>query len=72
MRGVFGRAAAKDPAFPYSSQLKRSHIVWDEVSLDKWLADPDSFVPGNDMSFRVGSASERAEIIAYLKQLAAK
>ena len=71
MRAVFGRAAARDAAFAYSDELKRAHLVWDENTLDKWLADPDSLVPGNDMGFRVNDATERAHIIAYLKQLAA-
>jgi hypothetical protein len=31
--------------------------VWDEKSLDKWLTDPDAFLPGNDMDFLVSKAS---------------
>ncbi len=45
---------------------------WDETTLNKWLADPDCLVPGSDMSFRLDNAAERADIIAYLKQLANK
>lgn len=72
VRDIFGRPAARDSHFTYSDELKRAHLVWDEATLDKWLADPDSLVPGNDMSFRLSSASERADIIAYLKQLSRK
>src|ERR1041384_8062015 len=65
LRSVFGRAVASAPQFPiYSDALKQSHITWDEVTLDKWLTDPDSFIPGNDMPFRVENAAERADIIA--------
>jgi cytochrome c len=67
MRGIFGRPAARDAKFLYSDELKRSRLVWDEATLDQWLADPDKLVPGNDMGFRIASASERADIIAFLK-----
>ena len=72
LRGVFGRRAAGDPRFPYSDALRGSKVIWDEANLDRWLADPDALVPGNDMSFRLDDAGERAAIIAYLKTLPAK
>jgi cytochrome c len=69
LRGVYGRTSGTVPSFTYSDALKNSHITWDDRSLDKWLTDPEKLVPNNDMAFRVGSAEERSEIIAYLKQL---
>jgi cytochrome c len=72
LRSVFGRPAARDAQFPYSDALKQARVSWDEVTLDKWLTDPESLVPGNDMSFRLDNAAERADIIAYLKQLGGK
>ncbi|HYW48576.1 MAG TPA: c-type cytochrome [Bryobacteraceae bacterium] len=72
LRGVFGRAAGRDPQFPYSDALKRSRVTWNEGTLDKWLADPESLVPGTDMPFRLSNAAERADIIAYLKGLPGK
>ena len=55
--------------FKYSTALEKAGITWDEEKLDKWLTDPDSLVPDNDMSFRVPKQEERALIIAYLKSL---
>jgi cytochrome c len=72
LRGVFGRPAARDEQFPYSNALKSAGVTWDEAKLDKWLADPDNLVPNSDMSFRLDNAAERADIIAYLKQLPGK
>ena len=69
LRGVYGRQAGSLPAFPYSDALRQSGVVWDAKSLDLWLADPDRFVPDNDMAFRVASPGERAAIIGYLNQL---
>jgi cytochrome c len=71
LRGVFGRTAGAIHTFQYSEALKSSHLVWDPATLDKWLQDPDSVVPDNDMSFRLESQAERAAIIEYLKGLTA-
>ena len=69
LRGVFGRAAGAVHTFQYSDALKSSHVVWDATTLDKWLQDPDSIVPDNDMSFRLDNKAERTAIIEYLKRL---
>ena len=70
-RGVFGREAARAPGFAYSDALKASHLVWDEASLDRWLADPEKLVPGQRMGVNVPEAAARRDLIAYLKQAAA-
>jgi cytochrome c len=72
LRGVFGRAAAAIQTFNYSDAVKSSRITWDESTLDKWLAEPDSIIPDNDMSFRLENIRERAAIIDYLKQMSLK
>jgi cytochrome c len=69
LRGVVGRAAGSVKTFQYSEALKNAKYTWDEATLDKWLSDPDSVVPDNDMSFRVPKQEERAAIISYLKSL---
>ncbi len=69
LRGVFGRKAGTVPGFIYSEALRKTNVIWDSESLDKWLTDPDKFIPENDMDFQVKDADERAAIIAYLKQL---
>ena len=69
LRGIFGRAAASVSSFPYSKSLRKSGVVWNTGSLDKWLTDPDGFIPDNNMAFRVGSKTERAAIIEYLKEV---
>ena len=69
LRGVVGRKAGTIGGYPYSDALKASGIIWDTAAIDKWLADPDAVVPGNDMSFRVSTAGERVAIIEYLRTL---
>jgi cytochrome c len=69
LRGVYGRTSGTVASFQYSNALKTAHITWDATSLDKWLADPEKLVPDSDMAFQLVRAEERADIIAYLKQL---
>jgi cytochrome c len=72
LRGVVGRAAGSVHTFKYSDAVKASQITWDAVALDKWLEDPDSVIPDNDMSFRLDSKTERTAIIDYLRHMATK
>jgi cytochrome c len=72
LRGVYGRKAGKDPQFTYSDAVKNASVTWDESTLDRWLNDTESVIPDNDMSFRLNDPAERANIIAYLKQLSGK
>ncbi len=69
LRGVFGRPAGKQANFPYSDGLKGAKFVWDKSTLEKWLTDPESVVPGTDMAFRLSDKTERERIITYLQQL---
>jgi len=66
-RGVFGRPAGSLSDFDYSPALKTSRITWNDDTLDRWLTDPQAFVPGSRMRFRLGDAQSRADVIAYLK-----
>ena len=67
--GVFGRRAGSLPGFDYSPAMRRSKIVWNEKTLDAFIADPMKNVPGTAMTFAgVADAKERADLIAWLKQ----
>jgi cytochrome c len=67
LRGVYGRVAGSVDSFEYSDALKKSKILWNDESLEKWLADPEQLVPNNNMAFHLDKAAERLDIIAYLK-----
>lgn len=68
-RGVFGRRAGGLPDYPYSPAVAATDLVWDDVTLDRWLTDPQALIPGQKMNFRVTLAADRADIIAYLRTL---
>jgi cytochrome c len=67
-RGVVGRKAGMAPDFSYSPALKESGVEWTPANLDKWLTDPQGFVKGARMGFRLADAQRRADVIAYLAQ----
>jgi cytochrome c len=71
-RGVYGRKAGSVGDFDYSSAVKNSPVVWADTTLDKWLTDPQSLIPGQRMNFRVNTPGDRADIIAYLKKESGK
>ena len=72
LRGVFGRSSGSVPGFDYSPALQKAHIVWNEATLEKWLADPDALVPGNAMEFHVAKPQERRDLIRFLRDSAPK
>lgn len=71
-RGVFGRESGLATGYTYSPALKSAHVTWDEVSLLRWLTDPEKLVPGQKMYVSVPDAGERTDLVAYLKTLVLK
>jgi cytochrome c len=72
LQGVYGRTTGSVADYAYSPTLKKSHVVWDQSTLDKWLTDPDAFISGNEMDFLVSKAQERSDLIAFLRQTSSK
>ncbi|GAB4480645.1 MAG: cytochrome c [Burkholderiaceae bacterium] len=68
-RGVFGRRAGAAAGFDYSPALRASRLVWNARTLDAWLADPERTIPGQAMGYRVDDERDRADLIAYLRDL---
>lgn len=68
--GVVGAPAASRGDFKYSPALSNSGVVWDEATLDAFLANPQKVVPGTMMAFGgVANEEQRKEIIDYLATL---
>lgn len=68
--GLLGRRAGSVPDFAYSPALKRSAIVWDDESLDRFLAAPMKVVPGTSMTYDgIPDRRDRADLIAYLRRV---
>ncbi len=71
-RGVVGRKAGGVPGFAYSPALRAATIVWDGDNLDRWLADPQALIPGQQMNVVTRDAKIRADIVAYLSAQSAE
>ena len=51
----------------YSPAMKRSGIAWTAETLDKYVADPQAFIPANRMPYAgMADAGDRADLLAYL------
>lgn len=71
--GIFGREAGTTKGFKYSKAMKASKVVWDDASLDKYLTKPKKFMKGTKMAFPgLKKPADRANVIAYMKSVAAK
>ena len=68
LNGVAGRKAGAKAGYADSAALLRANLVWDDATLDAWLARPAKLVPGTKMIFEgVARPEDRAALIAYLK-----
>jgi cytochrome c len=69
---IIGRQVGSLPNYGYSSAMKNAGFVWNTENLDRFIADADEVVPGNNMKPYGGlaSASSRAKVIAFLQSRA--
>jgi cytochrome c len=68
LHDIIGRQAGILPDYGYSSAMKNADFVWDERTLDRFIADPDAVVPGNSMKPYGGLSSpqQRQSLIHFL------
>jgi cytochrome c len=67
LKGIIGRKAGSLEDYRYSAAMKRSDVTWDAGTLDKYVTDPQAFIPGNRMAFAgIGDQSQRDDLMAYL------
>jgi cytochrome c len=70
MHGIVGRKAAAVTDFPmYTPALKDSKLTWNAKTLDEFLANPGTKVPGTTMPTNISDAQTRADVVAYLATL---
>jgi len=72
--GIVGRKAGSVEGYAFSSAMRSANIVWDEETLDQFIADPEKVVHGNGMKpfGGIDDAKLRGEIVAYLKTISGK
>ena len=68
--GIVGRKSGSVDNFSYSEAMKSFDHTWDAETLDTYLADPRTVVPGTKMIFPgIKDKTERDDVIAYLETL---
>ena len=67
---IVGRKAGSLPGYAFSGAMKEAGFVWDEEKLDRFIANPDQVVPGNNMKPYGGlsSSDDRKKIVSFLAQ----
>src|SRR5215469_3896193 len=70
LAGLWDRKAGSLASFTrYSPALQTSNIVWNDKTLDDWIADPQHLIPGNQMTFEgIKDTRQRADLLAFLKE----
>lgn len=68
--GVVGRKAGTSPSMLGASEnLKKYGVIWNNETLDEFLANPNAKVPGTPMVGMLADPQQRADVIAYLSTL---
>ncbi len=69
LSGLWDRKAGSVLSFSrYSPALKSSGVIWNDKTLEQWIADPQQVIPGNTMTFPgVKDLGQRADLLAFLK-----
>lgn len=67
LHDIFGRQAGSLSGFAYSKALANAGFTWTPERVEEWLANPKSYLPGNNMSFTgIRKPEDRHAVIAYL------
>jgi cytochrome c len=67
---MIGRKAGTAPGYGYSSSMANADFVWETETLDRFIASPDTVLPGNNMKPFGGIASpeDRASLLEFLQE----
>ncbi len=68
LHGVFTRQAGSAEGFKYSdAMIAHAKFVWSPEELDKWLSNPQTYLPKSGMMFPgLKDENDRKNVIAYL------
>lgn len=68
--GVVGRRIAGAPGYVYSDALSSQEGHWDRATLDRFLASPQEFAPGVNMTVDgVRDVADRKVVLDFLETL---
>ncbi len=68
--GLIGRKAGTEPNYAmYTPELKAYKVKWSVKTLDAFLSNPMSKVPGTAMPLMMPDNKQRADVVAYIASL---
>lgn len=68
--GIVGRPRASEPGYNYSAAMKAKGGVWTIDELNKFLANPQGYIPNVNMRFAgLPRDNQRADVIDFLNTL---
>lgn len=67
LHGLIGRRAGSVAGYDYSPILEAADHTWNATTLDRFLTDPDAFLPGTRMVFWGLDARSRQHVIRFLE-----
>src|SRR3981081_3540964 len=70
LAGVVGRKSGTLPGYAYTPAMTHANLTWDATTLDQFLTNSASKVPGTSMPVEIADETTRANAIAYLATLA--
>ena len=66
---IFDKKVGSVKKYRYSKAMKKSDIIWNEDTLDKFLIKPRKYIKGTKMRFSgIKKKSQRDALIKYLKE----
>lgn len=70
LAGIFGTKAGDVAGFEFSDAMKSSGLTWNAATLDRYLENPRTVVPGTTMGFGgLKDAAKRKDVVDYIKSL---
>lgn len=70
LKGIAGTKSGEVAGFRFSRAMKAAGITWDAKTLDAYIANPQTAIPGNVMPYSgLPDAKQRADLVAYLLTL---
>ena len=64
---LMGRRAGSEPGFAYSDSMRKSGLVWDRETLQRFLLNPSATVPGTAMGITGLEVSDVQAILDYME-----